>query len=154
MSTHLDHANIKNNQMEKKIRQFDKIIGDWKRKADGLSQELDQSQKECRNVSAELFRVTNGYNEAFNQVQSSIFKRKLTKKLECFMFETCFKTVQLFWFCCRKTWWWNFSCRRWNGRTQRSRTRSRTSWSRWSFFKEKLAHFTSKNYIWSCKRTI
>jgi hypothetical protein len=46
--------------MEKKIRQFDKIIGDWKRKADGLSQELDLSQKECRNVSAELFRVNNG----------------------------------------------------------------------------------------------
>ena len=75
MSTHLDHANIKNNQMEKKIRQFDKIIGDWKRKADGLSQELDQSQKECRNVSAELFRVTNGFNEANNQV--IIFIRRL-----------------------------------------------------------------------------
>ena len=75
MSTHLDHANIKNNQMEKKIRQFDKIIGDWKRKADGLSQELDHSQKECRNVSAELFRVTNGFNEANNQV--IIFIRRL-----------------------------------------------------------------------------
>ena len=55
-------------QMEKKIRQFDKIISDWKRKADGLAQELDQSQKECRNVAAELFRVTNGYSEANNQL--------------------------------------------------------------------------------------
>ena len=54
--------------MEKKIRQFDKIISDWKRKADGLAQELDQSQKECRNVAAELFRVTNGYTEASNHL--------------------------------------------------------------------------------------
>ena len=59
---------IKTFQMEKKIRQFDKIITDWKRKADGLAQELDQSQKECRNVAAELFRVTNGYNEASNHL--------------------------------------------------------------------------------------
>ena len=127
MSTHLDHANIKNNQMEKKIRQFDKIIGDWKRKADGLSQELDQSQKECRNVSAELFRVTNGFNEANNQV--IIFYGDCTKKLECLMLKM-FKTIQLFWFYCFKTFQCHCSCRRCDGRTRRSRTRSRTSWSR------------------------
>ena len=61
VGAHVDQANIQHNMMEKKIRQFDKIIGEWKQKADGLSQELDQSQKECRNVSSELFRVKNGY---------------------------------------------------------------------------------------------
>merc|ERR1712018_953863 len=54
--------------MEKRIKQFDRIIGDWKRKADGLSQELDQSQKECRNVSSELFRVRSGYEESSVQL--------------------------------------------------------------------------------------
>ena len=68
MSNNVDHANIEHGQMEKKIRQFDKIIADWKRKADGLVQELDQSQKECRNVASELFRVRNGFEEANNQL--------------------------------------------------------------------------------------
>ena len=62
MTNHVDNANTQHNQMEKKIKQFDKIIGDWKRKADGLTQELDNSQKECRNVASELFRVKNGYD--------------------------------------------------------------------------------------------
>ena len=57
LSAHVDAASAKANQMEKRIKKFDKIIDDWKRKADGLSQELDGSQKECRNVSSELFRV-------------------------------------------------------------------------------------------------
>merc|ERR1712210_340053 len=35
-----------------------------KLKADGTSMELNNSQKECRNASAELFRVRNGYEEA------------------------------------------------------------------------------------------
>merc|ERR1712051_731162 len=45
-------------------KQMDKVIGDWKLKADGTSMELNNSQKECRNASAELFRVRNGYEEA------------------------------------------------------------------------------------------
>ena len=57
-----------------RIKQFDRIIGDWKRKADGLSQELDASQKECRNVSSELFRVRSGYEEA--SVQLADVKRE------------------------------------------------------------------------------
>ena len=32
------------------------------------AQELDQSQKECRNVASELFRVRNGFEEANNQL--------------------------------------------------------------------------------------
>merc|ERR1712025_489266 len=67
-------ASTKANQMEKRIKQFDRIIGDWKRKADGLSQELDASQKECRNVSSELFRVRSGYEEA--SVQLADVKRE------------------------------------------------------------------------------
>lgn len=68
MTNHVDNANMQYSSMEKKIRQFDKIIGDWKHKADGLADELDQSQKECRNVATELFRVKNGYEDASNQL--------------------------------------------------------------------------------------
>merc|ERR1711976_352710 len=68
MSTKVDHANIINSQAEKKLKQFDKAVHDWKTKADSMSQELDVSQRECRNVSAELFRVKNGYEECMSQL--------------------------------------------------------------------------------------
>ena len=74
LGAYVDAASTKANQMEKRIKQFDRIIGDWKRKADGLSQELDASQKECRNVSSELFRVRSGYEEA--SVQLADVKRE------------------------------------------------------------------------------
>ena len=74
LGAYVDAASTKANQMEKRIKQFDRIIGDWKRKADGLSQELDNSQKECRNVSSELFRVRSGYEEA--SVQLADVKRE------------------------------------------------------------------------------
>ena len=67
MSGHVDHANMQYSAIDKKIRQFDKIIADWKNKADGLAGELDTSQKECRSVASELFRVKNGFEEANNQ---------------------------------------------------------------------------------------
>merc|ERR1712111_246662 len=41
-----DQAHLLNNSMEKKARQFEKIVGEWKAKADGLSYDLDVSQKE------------------------------------------------------------------------------------------------------------
>ncbi|CAL4159665.1 unnamed protein product, partial [Meganyctiphanes norvegica] len=42
---------------EKKQKNFDKIISEWKMKIDDLGAELDASQKECRNCSTELFRI-------------------------------------------------------------------------------------------------
>merc|ERR1711976_824262 len=68
MSSKVDHATIVNSQAEKKLKQFDKVVLEWKNKADGLTQELDVSQRECRNVSSELFRVKNGYEECMSQL--------------------------------------------------------------------------------------
>jgi chromosome segregation ATPase len=45
------------NTLEKKQKYFDKTVEEWKSKVDGLSVELDSSQKECRNYSTELFRL-------------------------------------------------------------------------------------------------
>merc|ERR1719290_128092 len=63
-----DQAHILNNAMEKKARQFDKIVKEWKSKVDGLSMDLDVSQKECRIASAELFRIKNAYEESVLQL--------------------------------------------------------------------------------------
>merc|ERR1711976_759933 len=45
MNINLDQAQILNNQMEKKAKQFDKIVVEWKRKVDGFAMDLDVAQK-------------------------------------------------------------------------------------------------------------
>merc|ERR1712241_534838 len=69
MTVNLDQAQVLNSSMEKKAKQFDKIVGEWKRKADGLGMDLDVAQKECRNASSELFRIKNAYEESVLQLE-------------------------------------------------------------------------------------
>merc|ERR1711962_233150 len=59
---------ILNSSMEKKAKQFDRIVGEWKQKVDFLSMDLDVAQKECRNASSELFRVKSAYEESVLQL--------------------------------------------------------------------------------------
>merc|ERR1712086_764439 len=68
MTVNLDQAQILNNAMEKKARQFDKIVGEWKKKVDGLGMDLDVAQKECRNASSDLFKIKAAYEESLNQL--------------------------------------------------------------------------------------
>merc|ERR1712076_140448 len=68
MSAQTDQAHILNSSMEKKAKQFDKIVGEWKMKVDGLGMDLDVAQKECRNASSELFRVKSAYEESILQL--------------------------------------------------------------------------------------
>merc|ERR550539_1303988 len=42
---------------EKRGRNFDKVVGEWKAKADDLMSELDACNSECRNFNAERFRL-------------------------------------------------------------------------------------------------
>ncbi|CAL4066391.1 unnamed protein product [Meganyctiphanes norvegica] len=53
---------------EKRQKNFDKILNEWKMKVDDLAAELDASQKECRNYSTELFRVKAAYEENIDQL--------------------------------------------------------------------------------------
>merc|ERR1719203_496004 len=69
MTVNLDQAQILNNAMEKKARQFDKIVGEWKKKVEGLGMDLDVAQKECRNASSDLFRVKSAYEESLAQLE-------------------------------------------------------------------------------------
>merc|ERR1711992_291351 len=55
--------------MEKKAKQFARIVGEWKGKVDGLGMDLDTAQKETRNISSELFRVKNAYDESVIQLE-------------------------------------------------------------------------------------
>merc|ERR1712131_267499 len=53
---------------EKRGRNFDKVIGEWKSKADDVTAEVDASQKECRNFNSELFRLQASHEETVEQL--------------------------------------------------------------------------------------
>merc|ERR1712098_966732 len=69
MSTSLDQAQVVNAAMERKAKQFDKTISEYKGKVDRLSFDLDVSQKETRNASSELFKIKSAYEETVLQLE-------------------------------------------------------------------------------------
>merc|ERR1712047_126200 len=60
--------------IEKRGRNFDKVIGEWKAKVDDLGAEIEASQKECRNYNSELFRLKAAWDETTEQLD--IVKRE------------------------------------------------------------------------------
>merc|ERR1712152_31530 len=68
MAAPADQAQLLNASMEKKAKQFDKLVNEWKLKAESTSMDLDTAQKECRNASSELFRVKSAYEESILQL--------------------------------------------------------------------------------------
>merc|ERR1712200_359921 len=57
---------------EKRGRNFDKVVGEWKAKADDLMAELDACSSECRNFNAERFRVKAALDESNEQLQAAL----------------------------------------------------------------------------------
>merc|ERR1719430_1923397 len=53
---------------EKRGRNFDKVVGEWKAKADDLMAELEASRSECRNYNSEVFRLKAAYDETNEQL--------------------------------------------------------------------------------------
>ena len=72
----LDQAVSNHCQAEKKIKMMDRVVSDWRRKADDLSKELSSSQMEQRNIASELFRVKNGKSEADQQLDEMLRENK------------------------------------------------------------------------------
>merc|ERR1712020_253855 len=52
---------------EKRGRNFDKVVGEWKAKADDLMAEFDACNSECRNFNAERFRLKAALDESVSQ---------------------------------------------------------------------------------------
>merc|ERR1712203_986457 len=67
--------------MEKKARNFDKIVTEWKNKIEGLQSELDQTQVECRSYSTGLFKVKTTYDETNGQLEG--VRHENRRSLEC-----------------------------------------------------------------------
>merc|ERR1719159_1125086 len=53
---------------EKRGRNFDKVVGEWKAKADDLMAEFDACNSECRNFNAERFRIKAALDESGEQL--------------------------------------------------------------------------------------
>ena len=48
---------------EKRAMNFDKVVGEWKCKADDLMSELEACNSECRNYSSEVYRLKTAYDD-------------------------------------------------------------------------------------------
>merc|ERR1719278_541069 len=68
MNIALDQAQQMHAKMERQAKQFDKVIGEGKTKVDSLTRDLDNSQKETRNASSDLFKVKSAYEETVLQL--------------------------------------------------------------------------------------
>merc|ERR1712152_116027 len=55
---------------EKRVKNFDKVLGEWQSKAADLQAEINASQDEGRNYSSELFRLRAGWEEINEQLDA------------------------------------------------------------------------------------
>merc|ERR1712025_144198 len=53
---------------EKRGRNFDKVLGEWKAKADDIMAELEASRTESRNYNSEAFRLKSAHDETVEQL--------------------------------------------------------------------------------------
>merc|ERR1712211_194718 len=53
---------------EKRGKNFEKVVGEWKAKADDMQTELEASHSECRNLNAEQFRLKAAHDEVVEQL--------------------------------------------------------------------------------------
>merc|ERR1739848_628297 len=69
MLMNLDQAQVMNAAMERKAKQFDTVINEWKQKVDSLTFDLDVTQKDTRNISSDLFKIKSAYEETVMQLE-------------------------------------------------------------------------------------
>ena len=56
--------------IEKRGRNFDKVVNEWRLKAEDLQGEIGGSQTECRNFSSEFFRVKSSNEEMLEHLDT------------------------------------------------------------------------------------
>merc|ERR1712119_221957 len=78
-----DQAHILNSSMEKKAKQFDRIVAEWKGKADGLGMDLDVAQKEARKENKVLSNEIKDIMDQISEGGRSIHEiDRIRKRLE------------------------------------------------------------------------
>lgn len=59
-----------NAQGEKRQRQFDKLVDEWKRKVNDLQTELDNAQKDARSHAAESYKYKSQLEETHEVIET------------------------------------------------------------------------------------
>lgn len=70
MMIDLEKANSAAGALDKKQRNFDRIIAEWKQKYEESQAELEGAQKEARSLSTELFKLKNAYEECLDNLET------------------------------------------------------------------------------------
>merc|ERR1712226_446466 len=70
LTIELERATQAASQLDKKQRNFDKILAEAKQKQEEIQTELEQSQKEARSLSTELFKTKNAYEESLDALET------------------------------------------------------------------------------------
>ena len=66
----LERSNAAAAQLDKKQRNFDKLMSDQKMRENELQSDLEMAQKEGRGLSTELFKMKNAYEEALDALET------------------------------------------------------------------------------------
>merc|ERR1711887_137533 len=66
----LERSNAAAAALDKKQRNFDKVLSEHKQHEEELQVELEQAQKEARGLSTELFKTKNAYEEALDGLET------------------------------------------------------------------------------------
>ncbi|XP_035999112.1 myosin-7B [Fundulus heteroclitus] len=70
LAAQLQRSNAANLALDKKQRNFDKLLSDWKLKFEESQAALEASQRESRSLSTELFRLKSSYEEALDHLET------------------------------------------------------------------------------------
>ena len=64
-----ERANASSAAMDKKQKQFDRMIAEWKVKCENATSELEKSQKEARMFSADAFKLKTQYQDSQDSME-------------------------------------------------------------------------------------
>ena len=70
LSAECERHNTNATIIEKRGRNFDKVVNEWRLKAEDLQNEITSSQTECRNFSSEYFRVKSANEELMEHLDT------------------------------------------------------------------------------------
>uniref|UniRef100_A0A3Q4H2A8 Myosin heavy chain, skeletal muscle, adult-like n=1 Tax=Neolamprologus brichardi TaxID=32507 RepID=A0A3Q4H2A8_NEOBR len=66
----LERSNAANATLDKKQKNFDKVLAEWKQKYEESQSDLEVSQRESRALNTELFKLKNSYEEVLDHLES------------------------------------------------------------------------------------
>ena len=80
LNAELDRSNSQAASLDKKQKNFDKILAEHKCKTEELSVDLVGAQKEVRQIDGETFTVKNALEESLDNLESSKREKKILEE--------------------------------------------------------------------------